>query len=80
MRGGVLAVGVILLIVGFFIFWNGYTVTQEYQTSLGQLGRFFSSEAQEQYSQGQLFTMIGGILALIGFITSIYGAAAKSKP
>jgi len=77
MKGGVLAAGAVLLIIGFLIFWTGYSVVQQYSTSLGQLGLALSSEAQNQYQQAQLQVMIGGILAFIGFVVCIYGAAAS---
>lgn len=78
MKGEVLAVGAVLLIVGFLVFWTGYSVVQQLSTSLGELGRALSPEAQTQYNQAQIQTMIGGILAFIGLVMCIYGAAAKS--
>ena len=78
MKSGALAAGALLLILGFFIFWSGYSVVQQYSTSLGQLALAFSSQAQEQYQLGQLLSLVGGVLAFGGLAACIYGAAAKS--
>jgi hypothetical protein len=77
MKGGALAVGIVLLLIGFFVFWIGYSGMQQYNTSLGQLAQIFSSEAQQQAQIYGFMTIGGGFLAIIGFGVTVYGAAAS---
>ena len=79
MRGSILVVGAIFLIIGFMVFWQGYSILQQYNTTLGQLALMLSEEARQEYQQAQTMTTIGGILALAGLVICIYGAAAKPK-
>jgi len=79
MRAGSLVVGAFLLIIGFIVFLSGYLSVQQYQTSLGQLATYLSSNAQAQYNQGIAEAIAGGILGFIGFAVCIYGAAASPQ-
>jgi hypothetical protein len=76
MRSGLLAFGVILLVVGGLLYMMGYNGVQEYQTTLGQIGRFLSQSRQQEYQIYMLMETVGGILVLIGFVLSIAGAIA----
>jgi hypothetical protein len=78
-KSGDIALGALLLVIGFAVFWYGYSVLQQYNTSVGQLAMALSADAQAQYNQGEIEAIGGGILALIGVIVGIYGAAASSQ-
>lgn len=79
MKAGALATGIILLLIGFFVFWVGYSGMQQYNTSLGQLAQIFSSQAQQQAQTYEFMALGGGFLAIIGLGVTIYGAAASPK-
>ena len=79
MRSGLLAFGLVLLVAGGLLFMVGYNGVQEYQTTLGQIGRAFSHGAQQEYQMFLLLETGGGIVALIGFVLSIAGAVAGKK-
>jgi len=57
----------------------GYSGVQEYQTTLGQIGRAFSHSAQQEYQMYMLMETGGGIIALVGFVLSIAGAVTGKK-
>jgi len=79
MRSGLLVFGIVLLVAGGLLFMLGYSGVQEYQTTLGQIGRAFSHSAQQEYQMYTLMETGGGIVALIGFVLSIAGAVAGKK-
>ena len=54
MRGGILTVGIILLIIGGIMFFEGYNQVKEYQSTLGQIGRVVSENAREEYNNYKL--------------------------
>ncbi len=78
MKTGFLVGGIVLLVVGFFVFWQGYSVIQYYNnTSIGQFNLAISEQARQQYLQAQNYALFGGIISLIGIGVTIYGAIAK---
>ncbi len=80
---GKLIVGAIVLILGFMIALFGFTVTQEYQTTAGQISRGISQEAEDEYVIAQGMTCFGGIFIIIGIIAVALGLKSKkeeSKP
>jgi len=79
MRGGLLAVGIVLFVVGGLFFMVGYSGVQEYQTSLGQIGRALSQSAQQEYQMYTLMEIGGGLVAIIGFVISLAGAVSGEK-
>ncbi len=79
MKANEFAIGVFFLIVGFLIFWHGYSTLLVYQSSAGALALAFSEEAVEQYVNAQIESVLGGLLALGGFVASLYGAVSQVK-
>ena len=79
MRSGLLAFGIVLLVVGGLLFMMGYNGVQDYQSTLGQIGRAFSHSVQQEYQMYMLMETGGGIVALVGFVLSIAGAVAGKK-
>ncbi|MCZ6583199.1 MAG: hypothetical protein O6761_08540, partial [Thaumarchaeota archaeon] len=79
MKKGALAAGIILLVIGSM----GYLMTTQSvsqgQTVRGEVERFFSSGSQNQYQQAGFAQLIFGGLAVVGFVLTIYGSAAKSN-
>lgn len=77
MRTGPLIAGVILLGFGVVLFMWASNQMSEGQTSIGQIGRAFSSNMQAQYQQYQ-YMQLGGIgIAVVGIGALIYGVAKK---
>ena len=77
MKVGTLVGGAFLLIIGFAVFAIGYSNVQAYNSSVGLLAQALSSDAQAQAQTYEAVTIVGGVLALIGFVVCIYGAAAS---
>lgn len=74
MRSGLLAFGIILLIVGVLFLMVGYNAVQDHQSTLGQIGRVFSESRRQEYQTYMIMEMGGAILAVVGFVLSISGA------
>ncbi|KYK38434.1 MAG: hypothetical protein AYK18_17135 [Theionarchaea archaeon DG-70] len=51
----------------------------EYQTLIGQIGRIFSREAQQEYRMFILMKMTGAIVAVIGFGVTVVGVVTSKK-
>ncbi len=79
MRAGLIAQGAVLPIIGWFVFMIGYNNVQDYQTTLGVIGRYLSSEAQQKYQMYQLMEAGGGILALVGLVLVAAGLVGHEK-
>ncbi len=77
MRSGLLAFGIILILAGGIIYSIGNSNAQEYRSTLGQIGRAFSSSAQQQYQVYSAMESFGGIAVLIGFALTIVGAVSS---
>ena len=85
MRGGILAIGIILLILGLFLYLYGQNAvdeveaydTEDYQIS--ELLKNINEEVREQYNAGKTFIMWGSIFGIVGFILCIAGIVAPSK-
>jgi hypothetical protein len=81
MRGGIVAVGVVILIIGVILVFYGYSGLQEY----GQLGiwgpilQALSEDARRAVEQLRMITISGIILGIIGFFTTVAGFVVKSK-
>ena len=73
MKVRILAIGAVLMIIGFVVFWYGYSFIQ-FTT-----GRILTPQGQVVYIQALIMTLLGGILAISGLVVLVYGAAAKSK-
>lgn len=79
MRSGLLSLGIILIILGGIIYSIGNSGAQEYRTSLGQIGRALSSNAEQQYQTYSAMESFGGIAVLIGFALTIVGAVSSGS-
>jgi hypothetical protein len=77
--GPAVGVGVLLLLIGFVAFVNGYPTVQEFQTSLGQIGRLVDPDLQQRYQTALLTTEAGGLMLLVGFIVLAVGLASGHK-
>ena len=81
MRGGIVAVGVVILIIGVILAFYGYSGLQEY----GKLGiwgpilQALSEEARRAVEQLRMITISGIVLSIIGFFTAVAGLIAKPK-
>jgi uncharacterized membrane protein YphA (DoxX/SURF4 family) len=86
MRAEILAVGVVLLVIGFPLYSYGITVLRGYHLSstLHDLHIFFQSLVGETQLEtivkiAYLSEIVGGILCIIGIFTVLTGLAAKPK-
>jgi heme A synthase len=86
MRVGILAVGVLILIIGFTSFFYGYSIMQKYQqySTILDLYMLFQSltgntQLETTIKMAYLSELAGGILCIIGFFVAIAGFIAKSK-
>lgn len=77
MNGYILVGGVILLVFGVAVFVWSYNQIQDYQTTLGQLGRAFDKDTQARYDEMQMTQLIGIVLGVAGIGALVYGAAKK---
>ncbi|MDP8202274.1 MAG: SHOCT domain-containing protein [Candidatus Tenebribacter burtonii] len=78
MRGGILVIGLILLVFGMFLFFNGSNMTGEFDRlntgdiPWGELIKLHP-DAYSRYNSGQSQVMLGGIIGVVGFIICIAG-------
>ena len=85
MRGGILATGIILLILGIIFFFSGQQMVRQveaydvYDLPISEVWKTVSSSARNQYETGQAMIMFGGIFGLVGLILCIGGIAAPGK-
>jgi UDP-N-acetylmuramyl pentapeptide phosphotransferase/UDP-N-acetylglucosamine-1-phosphate transferase len=77
--GPAVGVGVLLLLIGFVAFVYGYPTVQEFQTSLGQIGRLVDPDLQQRYQTALFTTEAGGLMLLVGFIVLVVGLASGHK-
>jgi heme A synthase len=86
MRVGILAVGVLILIIGFASFFYGYSIMQKYQqySTILDLYMLFQSltgntQLETTIKMAYLSELVGGILCIVGFFVAIVGLVAKPK-
>ena len=80
MKAGRLAGGIILLIIAVIGFTNTTNSVTEKQSSLGQVERFLSQDAQNSYQANSMGQMIFAVLGIVGLGLTISGAVASGKP
>jgi len=84
MREGILVVGIILLVLGIFLFFTGNNMVDEVESfnydglPIDKFLRLFP-KYDDMYNTGQSMVMFGSILGIVGFIICIAGIAAPSK-
>lgn len=71
MRSGVFLIGISLLTIGVILFISGSNGVNEYQTTVGQVYRAFSSSGQKEYATYRAMTLFGGIMGIIGFVVTL---------
>jgi len=82
MRGGILALGLILLILGIFLYFTGNNMIEEIEAydidgiPISEILKLISEDARRQYEIGQSMVMFGTIFIIVGFILSIAGIFA----
>lgn len=93
MRGGILAVGIVLLIIGVFLFMAGesqketyHERTEDYESIWGEVKRWINQDEQREYERAQRMELegssiqgMGFIFGVIGFVLCIGGVLAPSK-
>lgn len=88
MRGGILAAGIILLILGIFLFFIGYSAMEEfsaveevdiYGIPIGKSAKYLNEDYMQNYQTAKSMEMFGLIFGIVGFILCIAGIAAPSK-
>jgi spore maturation protein SpmA len=79
MRAGVLAVGVVLLVIGVVVFWIGYSDLQQYGGLLGEIAQSLSEEVRSKVAQDQFMAVGGGMAAITGLALTIFGLVANRK-
>jgi len=76
----VIIIGIILLIVGFYMVELGEKAKSRYETIGGGILRRFSPEDRENYEDAKDSIMIGNILEVVGVVISIIGLMILIKP
>lgn len=85
MRGGILAAGLFLLIIGIFLYFYGTELVNQveafdiYDIPISELLKTLSPDVRHQYELGQSMVMFGSIFGIIGFILCIAGIFTPSK-
>ncbi len=81
MKGAVFAVGIILLVIAFVLFFLGYSVVSKNASYgvFGDLGQLFSSDYATSIRQGSWMELFGGILGIVGIGVCIYGAVSQPR-
>ena len=86
MRVGILAVGVLILIIGFTLFFYGYSIMQKYQQYSAILDLYMlfqsltgESQLETTIKMAYLSELAGGILCIIGFFVAVAGLVARPK-
>ena len=88
MRGGLLAIGLLLLIIGIFVFYTANVALQEYEAveeldiygvPIGKTTKYLSEDYAEGYSTTQSMRLFGILTGCVGFILCIAGIAAPGK-
>jgi len=88
MRGGILAAGIVLLILGIILFFIGYSVMEEfssveefdvYGVPIGKSVKYLDEGYMQSYQNAKSMELFGAIFGIVGFILCIAGIAAPSK-
>jgi hypothetical protein len=73
MKTSALAVGGIIIIIGFLVYYLGNS------TMAQNSGGIVTVQAQQEYSQGQYEVLGGGVLMMVGLIVALYALVVKGK-
>jgi len=81
LRGGIFAIGVAILLIGFFFAYQGYSILNEYEKYgiWGSLAAAVSEDVRQAINQARNMFFFGCVLGIVGFFTTVYGAVTKPK-
>ena len=79
MRVGLLAAGIILMVIGAMGFLYVEQTMSDCQSFFGQIGRTFSSNMEQRCQTANMTQMGGTGLFIVGIGLTIGGAATKGK-
>jgi hypothetical protein len=80
LRKKLIVIGGALLVIGFVVFWLGYVRSMYYNSTIGQIEQAFSNSAKQWALIVLGATLAGGIMAVSGLVTCIYGAVSHDEP
>ena len=79
MKAGLLAAGIILMLIGATGFLHVQQSLSDCQSFLGQIGRTFSGDIEQRCQTANLTQLAGTALFIIGLGLTIAGAVSKGK-
>lgn len=85
MRGGILAIGIILLILGLILFFTGNNMIKEVEAynildlPISEFLKLIDEGLRIKYETGQSYVMFGSIFGIVGFIICIAGMVATKQ-
>jgi len=79
MKGGLLAAGIIMMVIGTIVFLSVEQTQSDCQSFLGQVGRTFSGDMEQRCQIAKLTQMGGAGLFIIGIGLTFGGAIAKGR-
>jgi ribosomal protein L40E len=81
LKGEVVAIGLLLLLAGFWLASANYPTAQNLGSSVGQFGRLVDPVLEQRYEDAMMATGVGALLLLVGLVVVIIGAAIRpSEP
>ena len=78
-KGFAIFIGTILLIAGLLAYIWADDVTDEYETTLGQIGRAVDEDMREEYEQAKIIKSVGIVGAVLGGVFILGGLIAPNK-
>ncbi len=79
MHASLLTAGIILMVFGVIGFLYVQQASSDCESIFGQIGRAFSSSAEQRCQMANYIQLGGGVLFVIGIGLTIGGAAAKER-
>lgn len=77
MKTGYVATGAIGLVLTVLLLIYSLNGLAQFDSSLGQLARFYSAEAQQKYNEWQMLELLSAVFVVCGIIYLAYGMVAK---
>lgn len=79
MKTGYVAMGAIGLVFTIPLLIYSLNGLAQFDTSLGQLARFYSAEAQQKYNEWQMLELLSVVFVVSSIISLAYGVIAKNQ-
>lgn len=79
MKTGYVAIGAIGLVFAIPLLIYSLNGLAQFDTSLGQLAKFYSAEAQQKYNEWQLLELLSVVFVVSSIISLAYGMVAKNQ-